>query len=160
MAFVDQHGIIANYDGLAGHTGYHYTHIDYTSSTLMIDALKSLLSSMQLVRSCKHCGIHCIIKNNDDMCEDCVFETVLHSFSSEECCICLQCATDVSARFINLRCGHRFHRTCLINIENKICPLCQHQIECNFPDLHQAMSSFYEVHEYETQNTNEINLSI
>ena len=42
-----------------------------------------------------------------------------------DCSICLE---HLSVNDLTLKCGHKFHRKCIENITNNLCPLCRTRI--------------------------------
>lgn len=59
---------------------------------------------------------------------------------SESCCICFQPLLDKDK--VIIECGHSFHFSCILRIENRNCPLCRKRYAENVPlSFHQLFAT-------------------
>jgi hypothetical protein len=99
-----------------------------TSFSTMLDYVNSYIF-------CKHCGV---IRRFDsyseekDMCENCIITEIL-MLDREKCEYCTICL-ESTKNYYTLRCGHKFHRSCLSDLEVKACPNCRKCINSDEED--------------------------
>lgn len=114
--------------------------IDHTNENLEVysigcrgksirESFSGVLEKMNTHVFCKHCG-HIKLDSNyyidQEKCESCLITDILMCDSkvSEYCSICMESTKN----FYTLRCGHKFHRSCISGLQHKICPLCRKHI--------------------------------
>jgi hypothetical protein len=102
--------------------------IQYNGTTIKEAFIKAMDNLNRFV-FCRHCGIirkDNIYDLNEQKCECCIINDILacESKTSEYCAICME----NTKNYYTLRCGHKFHRSCVSNLNHKICPLCRTHI--------------------------------
>lgn len=90
---------------------------DVSINILNTNKCKSLLIKDNKIINCD-----LNIKENENFCVNHIF---INRFYNEikECCICYEIIDKTIE--IPLECSHIFHKKCLIEMKNKICPLCK-----------------------------------
>jgi len=92
-------------------------------------AFSTVLDYINKYIFCKHCGV---IRQFDsysekhDRCGNCLITEILMlgKKHGEVCTICMESTKN----YYTLRCGHKFHRSCLSDLEVKVCPNCRKYI--------------------------------
>lgn len=93
-------------------------------------AVKNFVTHISKKVYCRDCGK--ILNDTEfipeeDQCFSCAFESLIlfEKGKTEFCSIC----QSFSARYLTLKCGHKFHRKCISKILRNNCPLCNKEIE-------------------------------
>jgi len=99
--------------------------IKSTGSSLKT-AFNDIIDCVNKYIFCKHCGVVRRIENfipDKEMCDCCLISEclMLKRDTPEFCSICLSSTKN----YYTLRCGHKFHRVCLSDLNMKVCPNCR-----------------------------------
>ncbi len=124
------------------HDGIIESDINYENDAIgyanNINLFFCLIKSFDLVNNfifCQHCGriveIHYFDKE-ERKCVGCQVQDSLFDRKEDHdfCCICQEDVKNI----YTLRCGHKFHRACISQLDIKRCPVCRKFVDPDFED--------------------------
>lgn len=113
-------------DGITPSHGESELFILQTAGPSLKKAFSTILDYINKYIFCKQCGT---IRQFDsyseehNKCDSCLINDILmlNRKTSEYCTICMESTKN----YYTLRCGHKFHRSCLSDLKVKACPNCR-----------------------------------
>lgn len=113
-------------DGITPRNGESELFMLQTSGPNLEKTFSSILDYINKYIFCKHCGVirqYDSYSEKHNKCDNCLINDLLSMsrLHSEYCTICME----ETKNYYSLRCGHKFHRACLSDLEIKSCPNCR-----------------------------------